>query len=56
MRNRQVQRELRRTIGKEERIERTNYYGNQDLTPYQAVEEMIRKERARVIAESRKSA
>lgn len=43
MRNREKQRELRRTVGKEEKIDRFNYYGNQDLTPYEAVKNMIRK-------------
>ena len=43
MRNREKQRELRRTVGKEEKIDRFNYYGNQDLTPYEAVKNMIHK-------------
>lgn len=46
MRNRKIQRELRKTVGKEEAISRTNNYGIKDPTPYQAVQNMIRKERA----------
>ena len=57
MRNRKVQRELRRMIGKEEKLDPVNYFGIKDPTPRQAVNNMIHqeaiaraKERARQVA------
>ena len=44
MRDRKKQRELRRTVGREASLERKNAYGNDDLTPYQAVKNIIKRE------------
>ena len=44
MRDRKKQRELRRTVGREAALDRKNAYGNDDLTPYQAVKAIIKKE------------
>ena len=46
MRDRKKQRELRKTVGREARLERKNAYGNDDLTPYQAEKNIIKKEGA----------
>ena len=46
MRDRKKQRELRKTVGREARLDRKNAYGNDDLTPYQAVKNIIKKEGA----------
>ena len=43
MRDRKKQRELRKTVGREARLERKNAYGNDDLTPYQAVKNIIKE-------------
>ena len=45
MRNRAKQRELRRSIGKEEKLDIHNFYGNKDTTPYEAVKRIIRSDR-----------
>ena len=45
MRSRAKQRELRRTIGKEEKLDMRNYYGNKDVTPYDSVKRIIRSDR-----------
>ncbi len=49
MRNRKVQREVRRMIGKEEKLDLIDYCGAKDPTPFEAVKNMIRKERSKVI-------
>lgn len=43
MRNRKIQREIRREAGRETPLERHNAYGNRDPTPYQAVKNIIKK-------------
>lgn len=45
MRNRKVQREMRRTVGKEEKLDLHDYCGIKDPTPYEAVKNMIRKDK-----------
>lgn len=47
MRNRRMQRRIRRTCGKkEERIALVDYCGIKDPTPYEAVRNIIRQEQA----------
>lgn len=48
MRDRKKQRELRRTVGKEEKLELRGYCSIKDPTPYEAVKNMIRQERKAV--------
>ncbi len=43
MRNRTKQRELRKTIGRQEPLDRKNAYGISDPTPYKAVKNIIKK-------------
>ena len=43
MRNRKVQRELRRVVGKQDELDKKNYYGLSDPTPYKAVKNLIRR-------------
>lgn len=45
MRNRNVQREMRRTVGREEKLDLHDYCGIKDPTPYEAVKNMIRKDK-----------
>ena len=45
MRNRKVQREMRRTVGMEEKLDLHDYCGIKDPTPYEAVKEMIRADK-----------
>ena len=45
MRNRKVQRELRRTIGREEKIEMRDFCGIRDPTPYEAVKNIVKRQR-----------
>ena len=45
MRNRKVQREMRRRYGREVKIDRVNSFGISDPTPYEAVKNLIREER-----------
>lgn len=45
MRNRKVQREMRRTVGREEKLDLHDYCGIKDPTPYEAVKNMIRKDK-----------
>lgn len=45
MRNRKVQREMRRTVGREEKFDLHDYCGIKDPTPYEAVKEMIRADK-----------
>ena len=47
MRNRKIQRQLRKTVGKEEKLNLRNEYGNKDETPYEAVKNIIRKDTAK---------
>lgn len=49
MRNRKIQRELRRTVGKEEKLELRDYCGVKDPTPYEAVKNMIREQQRKVV-------
>lgn len=53
MRNRKVQREMRRKYGKEVKIDRVDSFGINDPTPYEAVKNLIRQEKK--AAESRKA-
>ena len=53
MRNRKVQREVRRMIGKEEKLDLIDYCGIKDPTPYEAVNNIIRRERAEAIARAK---
>lgn len=46
MRNRKVQRKVRRMVGKEEKLDLVDYCGIKDPTPYEAVKNIIRRERA----------
>ena len=48
MRDRKKQRELRRTVGREEKLELRGYCGIKDPTPYEAGKNMIRQERKAV--------
>ena len=41
MRNRKVQREMRRTVGREEKLDLHDYCGIKDHTHYEAVKKMI---------------
>ena len=52
MRDRKKQRELRRS--KERRLDRRDLSGNLDLTPYEAVNAIIQKEKADVRAGEKK--
>lgn len=45
MRNRKVQREMRRNYGKEEKLDLIDSFGIKDPTPYEAVMNLIRQER-----------
>ena len=45
MRNRKVQRELRKTVGRQEKIGLRDYCGIMDPTPYEAVKNIIRQEK-----------
>lgn len=45
MRSRKVQREMRRTVGREEKLDLHDYCGIKDPTPYEAVKNMIRKDK-----------
>lgn len=45
MRNRKVQREMRRTVGREEKLDLHDYCGIKDPTPYEAVKRMIREDK-----------
>ena len=45
MRNRKVQREMRRTVGREEKLDLHDYCGIKDPTPYEAVKKMIRADK-----------
>lgn len=47
MRNRKVQREMRRTVGKEEKLDLYDYCGIKDPTPYEAVKRIIREEQVK---------
>ena len=53
MRNRKVQREMRRKYGKEVKIDRVDSFGISDPTPYEAVKNLIRQEKK--AAENRKA-
>ena len=53
MRNRKVQREMRRTYGKEKKLDLKNIYGNKDETPRKAVDRLIRQEKAAAIARAK---
>ena len=44
MRNRKVQREVRRTVGREEKLDLNDYCGIKDPTPYEAVKRIIKEE------------
>ncbi len=47
MRDRKKQRELRKLgVAKEELIEARNFYGIRDPTPFQAVKDMVRRQKA----------
>ena len=48
MRDRKIQRELRRTVGREEKLELRGYCNIKDPTPYEAVKNMIRQQRKAV--------
>ena len=45
MRNRKVQREMRRNYGKEEKLDMFDCFGIKDPTPYEAVRNLIKQER-----------
>lgn len=40
-----MQREMRRTVGREEKLDLHDYCGIKDPTPYEAVKNMIRKDK-----------
>ena len=46
MRNRREQRRMRRTYGKEEKLDLRDYCGIKDPTPFEAVRNLIRQDRA----------
>lgn len=46
MRNRRIQRKVRRFYGSEEKIDLVDYCGIKDPTPYEAVRNLIKQERA----------
>ena len=48
MRDRKKQCELRRTVGREEKLELRDYCGIKDPTPYEAVKNMIRQQKKAV--------
>ena len=48
MRDRKKQRELRRTVGREEKLELRGYCNIKDPTPYEAVKNMIRQQKEAV--------
>lgn len=43
MRNRKVQREVRRKYGRQEKLDKVDSFGVKDPTPYEAVKNMIRR-------------
>ncbi|MCR5842561.1 MAG: hypothetical protein K6G66_01255 [Oscillospiraceae bacterium] len=49
MRDRKKQRELRRTVGREEKLELRDYCGVKDPTPYEAVKNMIRQQQWKAV-------
>ena len=48
MRDRKKQRELRRTVGREKKLELRGYCGIKDPTPFEAVKNMIRQQKEAV--------
>ena len=50
MRDRKKQRELHRTVGREEKLELRNYCGVKDPTPYEAVRNMIRQQQRKAVS------
>ena len=53
MRNRRVQREMRRSFGKEEIIDLYDFCGIKDPTPYQAVKNIVKEDKAKKVAYAR---
>jgi len=49
MRNRRMQRKIRKISGSEEKIDLVDNCGIKDPTPYEAVKNMIRQERAELV-------
>lgn len=45
MRNRKVQREVRRQVGREEKLDLHDFCGMKDPTPYEAVKNIIREDK-----------
>ena len=49
MRDRKKQRKLRRTVGREEKLELRDYCGVKDPTPYEAVKNMICRQQKKAV-------